>query len=94
MIYHKTAIMRVLFSSVIIAGFAVAHTPAPFSSGWGQKMWDLDTVGYPANNTIPYIINPTRPAGHEVLPKGTTDEEIVNAIRNVFIAHENIPTSN
>ncbi len=90
---HKTALGRALLIMPIVAGFAVAHTPAPFSSGWGQKMWDLDTAGYPANNTIPYIINPTRPKGFEVLPEGTTDEEIVTAIRNVFIAHENIPTS-
>ena len=56
-------------------------------------MWDLDTAGYPADNIIPYVINPSRPAGLEILPAGTTEDEIVAAIRNVFQVFENVSTS-
>jgi hypothetical protein len=56
-------------------------------------MWDLDTAGYPAHNKIPYVINPTRPGDSPVLPSGTTEQEIVDAIRSVFQRYENIPTS-
>ena len=70
-----------------------AWTPRPFFNSDGQFQWDLDTAGYPADNVIPYVINPSRPAGFEILPAGTTEEQIVDAIRGVFQAYENIPTS-
>lgn len=76
-----------------IAVWTTASTPLSFFNIDGQSMWDLDTSGYPADNVIPYLINPTRPAGYEIGPPGTTEEEIVSAIRNVFQVYENIPTS-
>ncbi len=70
-----------------------ASTPRPFSRGPGIVHWDLETPGFPSDNIIPYKINPTRPAGMEILPAGTTQQQIINTVRNVFQAYENIPTS-
>ena len=57
-------------------------------------MWDLDTTGFPADNVIRYVINPTRPAASPIEPAGeVTEQQIVDAIRGVFQTWENIPTS-
>ena len=46
------------------------------------------------DNKIPYIINPTRPpAGAPFDPAGTTEDDLVRAVRNVFQTYENIGTS-
>jgi hypothetical protein len=89
----RTSHRMVTLALLAIASTAAAHTPRPFSGSDGQVMWDLVTPGYPADNVIPYVINPTRPAGAEILPAGTTEEDLVAAIRNVFQAYENVPTS-
>jgi hypothetical protein len=88
--FHRIAIA---LSLAVACSTAVGYTPRVFSSGNSHIRWDLKTEGYPSDNVIPYVINPTRPAGAEILPAGTTEDDVVAAIRNVFQAYENVPTS-
>lgn len=87
------AVVFALVFCVIRMNVAGAWTPIPFFNSDGQFMWDLETSGYPSDHVIPYLINPTIPPGYHILPEGTTEAEIVNAIRNVFQAWANVPTS-
>jgi len=72
---------------------APAFTPSPFGGSPGQRGWDLETTGYPSDNVIPYVINPTRPSGSEFQLPGSTEDDIVKAIRNAFQVWENTSTS-
>lgn len=75
---------------------AFAYIPSTLSSSYGDRAgrvtkWDLSSF---PNGAIPYVVNPTKPAGSDpIAPPGTTDSDIISAVREALQSWEDVNTS-